>query len=223
MQRTRRNSVGTVSRRNISTQVADILRDMILTGEVSPGEALTHERVSDLLEVSTMPVREALLKLAHEGLVETQENRSFRVAAMTKKDIEDAFWLHRVISAELAARASALITPEQVAALRAVSEKQDLEGPVECYQFHGIINTVAASPRPARVLAQINQLIPEHFYEKSPEWKNSVLKAHGLIADALEHRRAQAARKAMEEHVQEAADYLVRYFTDHGFWERPEA
>jgi DNA-binding GntR family transcriptional regulator len=214
-----------VNRQSVSAQVTDILRDMILTGELPPGEPMTHERISGLLNVSTMPVREALLRLTHEGLIEAHENRSFRVAVMTRDDIRDAYWLHETISAELAARASRRITPDQLDALSEITERphRDDDGPHECYEFHGIVNAAAGAPRLVATLEQLTHLMPEQFYKRSSEWQQTTTASHKEIAKALERRDARAARKAMAKHIRDAAEFLIQYFTDHGFWERPSA
>lgn len=211
----------TITRRTVSAQVSDILRDMILTGEFAPGEALTHERVSTLLDVSAMPVREALLRLAHEGLIETQENRSFRVATMTHADIQDLFWLHETISAELAARASQRATAPVLEALGSMTTASEEGGPGDCYHLHNAINAAAESPRMTSALTRVTQLIPEHYYRKSDEWRSATLESHRAIVEAIEQRDADAARKLMAGHVREAAEYLIRYFTTHGFWKKP--
>src|ERR1700737_3075960 len=94
-----------VLRRSMADQVSEALRDMILTGQLKPGERITHEELATRLGVSTMPVREALLRLSYEGFIGARPNRSFRVARMTAKDLEDIYWMHSRIAGELTARA----------------------------------------------------------------------------------------------------------------------
>ncbi|MDT9600528.1 GntR family transcriptional regulator [Sphingosinicella rhizophila] len=71
--------------------VVDNLRHMILGGILSGGERLLEIPLSERMEVSRTPVREALITLAEEGLVEYRPNRGYIVRAFTGKEIEDAY------------------------------------------------------------------------------------------------------------------------------------
>ena len=63
----------------MAEQVADLVRNMILVGDLRPGQRVTHDELAARLNVSTMPVREALLRLSYEGLIVGKANRSFHV------------------------------------------------------------------------------------------------------------------------------------------------
>ena len=75
-----------------------------------------------MLGVSTMPVREALLKLAALGLVEASPNRSFRVVNSTKEDTRDSYWMQSVLVGELTRRACTLEGPKLVPELESKDE-----------------------------------------------------------------------------------------------------
>ena len=66
-------------RETLSDQVADTVRGMILTGEIAPETPVTQSEIARLLGVSTMPAREALLRLGAEGFLIASPNRSFTV------------------------------------------------------------------------------------------------------------------------------------------------
>src|SRR3981189_2012694 len=84
-----------------SDEVADVLQQMILANRLSSGQKITKDELAKMLGVSTMPVREALLKLAAIGLVDAAPNRSFRVTNSTKEDTRDSYWMHSVLAGEL--------------------------------------------------------------------------------------------------------------------------
>ncbi|HEY7174354.1 MAG TPA: GntR family transcriptional regulator, partial [Micromonosporaceae bacterium] len=68
----------------MSDQVTESLRSMILVGDLRSGDQVTQEKLAEDLGVSTMPVREALLRLSHEGFVQGGRGRSFRIAPTTR-------------------------------------------------------------------------------------------------------------------------------------------
>ena len=74
---------------------------MILTGEFEADQTVTQDELAELLGVSTMPVREAVLRLSHEGLMTVHPGRSVQVTAPTRDDIADIYWLHGILAGEL--------------------------------------------------------------------------------------------------------------------------
>ncbi len=66
-----------------------ILRDAIFTGRFAPGAPLRFHEMQALCAMSVSPVREALTRLVSEGLVETEHNRGYRVAPLSRRDLED--------------------------------------------------------------------------------------------------------------------------------------
>ena len=67
------------------------LKSDVLSGYFNPGERLTEEHLAKSLGVSRTPVREALHKLASEGLIQPLESRGFCVARDSREEIEDLF------------------------------------------------------------------------------------------------------------------------------------
>jgi GntR family transcriptional regulator of vanillate catabolism len=66
------------------------LRELILSGDITPGERLLEVALVDRLEVSRTPIRAALVKLAEEGLLEQMPNGGYAVRKFTEHDIRDA-------------------------------------------------------------------------------------------------------------------------------------
>jgi DNA-binding GntR family transcriptional regulator len=66
-----------------------ILREAIFTGRFAPGAPLRFHEMQALCGMSVSPVREALARLVTEGLVETEHNRGYRVAPLSRHDLED--------------------------------------------------------------------------------------------------------------------------------------
>src|SRR5438067_5731416 len=103
----------TVKKTQLPEQVAAYVRDLITSGKARPGEFLRIEPIAEAMGTSQSPVREALLSLKGEGLVNLLPRRGFIVAPITPKDIRDLFWAQAYLAGELAARATGNITEEQ--------------------------------------------------------------------------------------------------------------
>lgn len=71
--------------KQLAQEIADLLRDQILDGTLLPGEWLRQERIARECEVSQMPVREALNRLASQGLVEHLPYRGIRVVEVYRR------------------------------------------------------------------------------------------------------------------------------------------
>ena len=73
------------------------LREMILSGELPAGQALRQEEIARRLGISRLPIREALNRLATEGLVELKPRRGFYVASLNIDEIEDIFEMRAML------------------------------------------------------------------------------------------------------------------------------
>ena len=112
-----------VTRRpQLSDEVAAHLRGLIMSGRMRPGERVRLEEMAEQLGVSITPVREALLTLRGEDMVELEPRRGYVVAPLSKQDILDVFTLQGDIAGELAARAASRLTG--AAACRAVHSRR---------------------------------------------------------------------------------------------------
>lgn len=105
------------TRQQLPDEVASYVREMIMSGEVRPGEFLRMEPIAEAVGVSNTPVREGLLALSSEGLVELVPRRGFAVAPFSRQDVRDIFWAQAKLAGELAARAAKKLTPAQIAGL----------------------------------------------------------------------------------------------------------
>jgi DNA-binding GntR family transcriptional regulator len=75
-----------VRRSSLRQQIADALREEVLTGRLAAGRHFTVKEIAELYEVSATPVREALVDLAAQGLLEVEHHRGFQVRQFTEED-----------------------------------------------------------------------------------------------------------------------------------------
>ncbi|MFH8936510.1 GntR family transcriptional regulator [Streptomyces griseosporeus] len=80
---------GAVTRSTLRQQIADALRDEVLAGRLGPGRAFTVKEIAEQYGVSATPVREALVDLSAQGLLESDQHRGFRVREYSVADYRD--------------------------------------------------------------------------------------------------------------------------------------
>ena len=211
-------------RRNLAEDVADHLRDAILTGQLRPGTRIDQDAVAEQLGVSRLPVREALIALDQEGLIRTIPRRGSYVQQLQRDDIADHYQLFGRVAGLAAARAVVRIDAKQLAELEAVhAQMATATDPREHerlnFEFHRIVNQAAGSRRIAGVLKLLSRSLPSHYFEFIPEWPDRAEAQHGEILDAFRRRDPAGAQLAMERHLDESARYAIAALEQMDFFE----
>jgi DNA-binding GntR family transcriptional regulator len=219
--------VGSNSRRQqMPDEVATYVRELIISGQVRPGEFLRMDRIGEAVGVSNTPVREGLLALSSQGFVRQLPHRGFVVAPFTRQDIRDLFWAQAVLAGELAARAAKKITPEQLARLDDIVKQYgaavvaDDQGAIIDlgHAYHREINLAADAFRLATLLNSVVKTLPPRFYAAIEGWIDASENEHPEIVEALRRGHAKKARTLMEQHISLGADRLIATLEGRGVW-----
>ncbi|WP_408641040.1 GntR family transcriptional regulator [Streptacidiphilus rugosus] len=131
-------------RRSLREQVTHALRAALVAGELRPGIVYSAPVLAAEFGVSATPVREAMLDLAKEGLVEVVRNKGFRIVGLTDQDLDDFTEIRELIEIPATVRVAETATAQQLEPLRAharaivkAARKGDLIAYVEAdRQFH---------------------------------------------------------------------------------------
>ncbi|MEY9963922.1 DNA-binding GntR family transcriptional regulator [Streptacidiphilus sp. MAP12-16] len=105
-------------RRSLREQVTHALRAALVAGELRPGIVYSAPVLAAEFGVSATPVREAMLDLAKEGLVEVVRNKGFRIVGLTEQDLDDFTEIREMIEVPATVRVAEIATPEQLEPLR---------------------------------------------------------------------------------------------------------
>src|ERR1700733_800718 len=97
-------SVRPIESRSLSEQVTNEIRRSILAGALPPGQSLSLRRLAEQLDVSFIPVRDALRVLEWEGRVVTPRGRSASVAPLDVQDFHAIYRVRRRLEPDLARR-----------------------------------------------------------------------------------------------------------------------
>jgi DNA-binding GntR family transcriptional regulator len=204
----------------LSTEVANYVREQILSGQLRPGSFIRQEKIAEDLELSATPVREGLLALRGEGFVLLKPRRGFMVAPLSADDIRDLFSAQALIAGELAARAvprlDDLRLDELEAIHQALIEAADSDDPERVEQlnhaFHRSINLAAGAPKLAWVLSLTARFAPHQFFATIEGWAAASAHDHQAVVAALRAGDAERARQAMRLHIEHAGELLAEHF-----------
>jgi DNA-binding GntR family transcriptional regulator len=206
--------------RNASATATELIRGAIVEGRLAPGERLKEEELARELGISRTPIREALLVLSAEGLVDAAPNRGATVRAHTAQDLDDLYQLRALLEGIATRRAASRLTEAELSGLHASCERFDrvADGDVgeivrENIYFHNTILDAAASTRLAEMVRKTIELplVYRSYIWYSPDQQRISVHYHWQIVRALAARDAERAELIMKEHIFEARDVLVAH------------
>ena len=210
---------GTSLIRNASDLASELIRDAILDGRLAPGKRLKEEQLAKDLGISRTPVREALLLLQAEGLIESVPNRGAIVRAYSSKELVDMYDLRALLESYAARRAATRVTDEQLAELeescRRFRERRlahDVNGLTkENLFFHFTIAQAAGTAKLVELVQAAIQvpLVSSSFYSYSKRESRQSEDFHRRILAALRAGDRERAELLMKEHIYEGRDSLL--------------
>ncbi|WNG79509.1 GntR family transcriptional regulator [Mycobacterium sp. ITM-2016-00316] len=214
------------SRSTTGEQVADLVREEILSGEIARGAALREEVISEHYQVSRRTVRDALRVLESQGLVRHQRHKGSTVVDFNAKDITDMYRSREVLEVDAAKRWCTSDQPSSpqrfdqlttaIDQLERASRGTDFRVIVQSdLDFHAAIIGLLDSPRIDRFF---NAIESEMLYAlaileaSSGEYKTDAAQAfgeHRAIYDALADRNEHLSTRLIAEHLHVNRDILV--------------
>ncbi len=208
-----------------SERVYQGLKDQILAGSLAPNSRLVELQLASQFQVSRTPVREALKRLAAEGLVSVDPLRGMVVREVDPVEIEEIYVIREVLDGLASRLAAQRITDADLTKLHLLMEMmresvraQHWEAMVQAnIKFHEIIHSAAGNQR-LSVLARSLQDFVRRFSTKafaSTSRDVEVLLEHEEIVKALESRDPDLAEVASRRHVTGARSYLSELYLSH--------
>ena len=213
-------------RPQLSEEVASVLRHKIMTAEYRPGDPIRMDETAAELGVSVTPVREALLTLRGEGMVESAPHRGYVVGDLSRTDVEDIFWLQGEAATRIARRTAGLIDDAQRAELSEAVERLrsavavgDPAAITEAeFEFHRTHNRISGSTKLAWFLLSATRYTPHQMYASDPDWAAVALDSHDRLIAAYAAGNAEAAADAVRVQFVDGADRLMRHLEATDIW-----
>ena len=216
---------GARKRGESSKLVYDQLRKSIINLELPPGELLDESSLSKRFLMSRSPIREALIKLSMEGLVQTLPNKNSLVAPMPIDDLPeyfDALALTQRLVTRLAARFRTDLEiagiKQQQEAFRSALVANDFSLMIEMNRdFHLKISEAAKNKYfhllHSRLLDEGRRMLYLYFGSFKGGVPASVSEDHDLIIGAIENNDEELAEKYAEKHAKDVCDRFVRHLS----------
>jgi DNA-binding GntR family transcriptional regulator len=155
---------------NLRAQVVKVLSNAILTGKYRPGDRLNESQIARELNMSRIPVREALSQIQEQGLVQSRERRGMFVTNLGLEEVEQIYIVRLVLENEALRLARIHMTPQILAELEGILARMDawngalLESAALDLEFHRTLWKASGNPYLERML---NSLIVPLFAHKT--------------------------------------------------------
>lgn len=198
----------------LGEQVYSLLRSMIVTGRISPGDTIDDKDISAHLDISRTPVREAIKRLSDEHLVDVVAQSGTRASRIDRHELQQAFLIRRALEMESAAQAAPRMTQGNVDALsdlllahsRAIEARDYEQAIATDDRFHRAIAEISDLPRLWRAIEISKAQLDRCRHKMLPRAGEgeATLEQHREIIRALNSRDPDKARAAMAQHLERA-------------------
>src|SRR5262245_32521932 len=205
--------------RTMSAQVAARIRERILTGSYAPGAPLLQDSIAAELGVSKLPVREALVSLRAEGLVDLFAHRGFQVRTLSAAEMEETYRLRLQIEPEAVALGARRALPEDRQTARqcldrlneTLATKRLMDAGDLNRAFHLALVVSRVQPVTFEMLTRLHTLSQRYVrIHLVPEGRiHRARREHEALYAAWVARKSNEARRLTRRHIEETRDELA--------------
>lgn len=210
-----------VSRKTVTSSVVEILREKIISHEIKSGQPLRQDALAAQLNVSRIPIREALLQLEAEGLVQFAPHKGAVATQVSAGEVDELFNLRSILETDLLVRALRKITDSELKNSKLILEDFDelLKPGADMHawgalnwKFHRSLYAPAGRKRTLNIVGQLHtncdrylrmQILLDADYSRAE-------KEHHELLNLCEKRDIRAARKCLKDHIQITGQKLIK-------------
>ena len=210
----------TRKRTRLADDVYAQILSAILSGEIVPGERLIQETIASQIDVSRTPVREAILRLEREGVLEATGRGGFQIREISEKEIQDLYLAREAVEGFAAKLLAGALSQEQAQTIEtAVRSEMNLKSPHKEEHFHAnrnIHRTVVAQTGNGILLDMFDSIWNRGISIRSfaaypiPDSRDN-RQQHLLLLDQIKTGNPDEAETAMVAHIREGLDNHVRW------------
>lgn len=208
-----------ISKRSLKDEAYAELRQAIISGSLSPGAQLSEQQLAAQFQISRSPIREALGRLEQEGFAIRHGNGRIYVAPLDEMELEQLYIVRANLEG-LAARLAASRLEnvdlgkmeDDLRAMEKRAEAGDVDGSLRCGEsFHDVILATCGNAPLVELISGLRLKI-SRFRTVIASARNQHVRVaeHNKVLDALRARDGEGAQRAMENHIMQSADVIVR-------------
>lgn len=210
--------------RTMSGQIATRIREKILGGTYAPGAALLQDSIAAEFGVSKIPVREALVRLRAEGLIDIEAHRGFRVRPLSAAEVDEVFKLRLTLEPAAVAIGAKLAKAVDHAAARDALRALDAAlaagalGDIGSLNsaFHLALIVPRAQPVSMEILTRLHTLSQRYVrMHLLPAGRvRRATREHNTLFTTWAKGDARTVKRLTQTHIEETRDELAAFLSD---------
>lgn len=212
------------SKSTLADDVAERVRNAILSGQLAPEQRLSEAMLSEMTGVSRGPVREALGRLEREGLVIVGRTGRTSVARLSSEDLDEVFSLRRTLERLAIEYACMRATPEDIDEMQAVVDDMaatiargisEKEGAELDLRFHDVLYQASRHRRLLNYWTTLRSQVYVIMLGRnvaSADFKDAVVAGHQDILDVIKAHDKERALDLIEQHMSVAYELVSKSY-----------
>jgi DNA-binding GntR family transcriptional regulator len=203
------NSLLQADRPNLTEQVYEQLIEILIRGELQPGDVIVERRMAERLNASRTPVREALGRLEAEGLVYKQPSRGVTVSPFSTEAFVELLNVRQLLESEAARLAAGRIPQEKLDSIREALEELGKQAKPSLSDIwdvddmlHGAVADAAGNSLLAGMIRDLRRRTHVFNAYRNPVTPKFGVEENTALLDAIASGDQQRAHKAMAEHIE---------------------
>lgn len=201
----------------LPSKIYRILREAIIKGQLQPGERLVQDELAKTLNVSRMPIREAIKQLAAEGYVTVEPHKGAVVKQFTIHELEEIYFLRAKFEPMAAAESLKIMSPQLVTQLRELNEKMKKTDDTDEYvqlniQFHHLLIKDCPWGKLNNIIENLWTGFPQQTPHLLPNQIATSISEHDLMVEALANNNIELTCQLLEQHITRAKYDVLKNF-----------
>lgn len=201
----------------LPSKIYRILREAIIKGQLQPGERLVQDELAKTLNVSRMPIREAIKQLAAEGYVTVEPHKGAVVKQFTIHELEEIYFLRAKFEPLAAAESLKTMSSQLVNQLRNLNEKMKKTDDTDEYiqlniQFHYLLIKDCPWGKLNNIIENLWTGFPQQTPHLLPNQIATSISEHDLMVEALANNNIELTCQLLEQHITRAKYDVLKNF-----------